>query len=233
MTETEWAVCRDPQKMLEFLRGRTSDRKLRLFAVACSRRRSHLSRDAKVREALDVAERFADGLARDADRSLARKAAQQAAQGRGVTSRPSAPKRERRVASLAYYAAARDAMETAWNTPGLAVEVLIWRAGGYNACDWNAIKAAEWEMLARLLRDTIGNPFKPLTIDPAVFVSQGGTVVRMATAIYNDRRWEAMPLLGDALEDAGCTDQAILDHCRGPGPHTRGCHVVDAILGRS
>jgi hypothetical protein len=55
----------------------------------------------------------------------------------------------------------------------------------------------------------------------------------MATAIYEDRRWSDMPLLGDALEEAGVTDQAVLDHCRGQGPHARGCFVVDAILGRS
>jgi hypothetical protein len=55
----------------------------------------------------------------------------------------------------------------------------------------------------------------------------------MAKAIYDDRQWSDMPVLADALEDAGCTDQAALDHCRGPGPHTRGCHVVDAILGKS
>jgi hypothetical protein len=54
----------------------------------------------------------------------------------------------------------------------------------------------------------------------------------MAQSIYDARQWGDMPLLGDALEEAGCDDQSVLDHCRGTGPHTRGCHVVDAILGQ-
>jgi hypothetical protein len=66
-----------------------------------------------------------------------------------------------------------------------------------------------------------------------VLAWQGGTVARVARAIYEDRRWEDMPLLDDALEEAGCTDQTILDHCRGPGPHALGCHVLDGLLGRS
>src|SRR5262245_39629450 len=84
VTEAEWVACTDPQVMLEFLRGKATDRKLRLFAVACSRRYLHLTHDHRVGEALDVAERFADGLASDEERSNARKAAQQAAQVRGV-----------------------------------------------------------------------------------------------------------------------------------------------------
>ncbi len=55
----------------------------------------------------------------------------------------------------------------------------------------------------------------------------------LARSIYDDRAFDRLPVLADALEDAGCTDAAILDHCRGPGPHVRGCWVVDLILGKS
>jgi hypothetical protein len=54
----------------------------------------------------------------------------------------------------------------------------------------------------------------------------------MAQAIYNERGFDRLPILGDALEDAGCTDRDILDHCRGPGPHVRGCWAVDLLLGK-
>ena len=143
MTEQEWLDSTDPTPMLEFMRGKASDRKMRLFAVACSRRLLHLTPDYRVGEVLQVAERFADGLVGDEERSNARKVAQLAAQVRGVAARPEAPRWERRAASLAYYAAARHAMEAAWNVPQLAVEVLVWRAGGYNNCNSQAIKRDE------------------------------------------------------------------------------------------
>lgn len=143
MTEEEWLECVDPKAMLEFLGGEASDRKLRLFAVACCRRFLHLTNDQRVSKALGIAELFADGLVGDVERSNARKSAQQAAQVRGLVARKDSPKWERRTASLAYYALARRAVEGAWNVPQLAVEVLVWHGGGYNKCDWQAIKKEE------------------------------------------------------------------------------------------
>ena len=83
-----------------------------------------------------------------------------------------------------------------------------------------------------LFRDIFGNPFRPAAIDPAWLAWNNGTVVKLAKTIYEDRRWELMPILGDALEDALCGNAEILEHCRGPGPHVRGCWVVDLILGK-
>lgn len=83
----------------------------------------------------------------------------------------------------------------------------------------------------QLFRDIFGNPFHPGTIEPAWREWNGGSVVKLARTIYYDRRWDIMPILGDALEDALCDNADILDHCRGPGPHVRGCWVVDLILG--
>jgi hypothetical protein len=59
-----------------------------------------------------------------------------------------------------------------------------------------------------------------------------GAVVKLAESIYTERAFDRLPILADALEDAGCTDAAVLDHCRGPGPHVRGCWVVDLVLGK-
>jgi hypothetical protein len=232
MTESEWLACVDPQTMLEFLRAKATDRKLRLFAVAVSRRFLLLTHDQRVSEALDIAEQFADGLIGDMERSNARRAAQQAAQVRGVVARPVAPKWERRAASLSYYAAARQAMEAAWNIPSLAVEVLVWREGGYNTCDWQAIKTHEGVIQSNLLRDIFGNPFRQTRLDPSWLNWNEGTVVNLAQTIYEERAFGLLPVLADALEDAGCTSDELLAHCRRPGQHVRGCWVIDLLLGK-
>ncbi len=80
-----------------------------------------------------------------------------------------------------------------------------------------------------LLRDIFGNPLRPITLDLNWRTS---TVVALAQGIYQERDFSAMPILADALQDAGCENADILDHCRGPGPHVRGCWVVDLVLGK-
>src|SRR5262249_31616753 len=117
-----------------------------------------------------------------------------------------------------------------------------------SAAGWDHARLAWWERLcfnvltyagdgwwvgvAGLLREIVGNPFHPVTLNPAWLTWNDGTVPKVAQAIYDDRAFDRMPILADALEDAGCTDQAILDHCRGPGEHVRGCWVVDLLLGK-
>jgi hypothetical protein len=87
---------------------------------------------------------------------------------------------------------------------------------------------------ADLLRDIFGNPFRPARLlDGAWLRWRDCTVPRMASGIYCDRRWADLPILADALLDAGCDDDDLLDHLRGPGPHTRGCWALDLILGKS
>ncbi len=80
-----------------------------------------------------------------------------------------------------------------------------------------------------LVRDIIGNPFHPITLDPAWLTPK---VVHLAQQIYDNRAFVRLPALADALEEAGCDNPEILNHCRGPGPHVRGCWVVDAVLGK-
>jgi hypothetical protein len=88
-----------------------------------------------------------------------------------------------------------------------------------------------------LLRCIFGNLFRPITSDPAW---QTPTVISLATAAYEERSLPSgeldatrLAVLADALEEAGCQDQSILDHLRSPGPHVRGCWVLDLILGRA
>jgi hypothetical protein len=101
--------------------------------------------------------------------------------------------------------------------------------------DWNeiapAVAAEEQQIQTSLLRDIVGNPFRPPVIDPGWLSWQDGAVPRLARALYEERGFDHLPILADALEEAGCTDAEILGHCRGPGSHTRGCWLVDSLLG--
>jgi hypothetical protein len=114
-------------------------------------------------------------------------------------------------------AVGRGAREEGWETLRQAVEAR------------DAARSAEQLAQADLVRDIFGYPFRPVTVDPSWLTS---AAVGLARCIYEDRASDELPILADALEDAGCTDRAILDHCRGPGPHVRGCWVVDLLLGK-
>jgi hypothetical protein len=81
-----------------------------------------------------------------------------------------------------------------------------------------------------ILRDIFGNPFRPVAADPAWHTS---TAVGLASAIYAERAFDRLPILADALEDAGCDHPDVLAHCRSHPEHARGCWVVDLILGKS
>jgi hypothetical protein len=208
MSESEWLACTDPQKMLEFLRGKASERKLRLFGVACCRRIWHLLADGRSRRAVEVAERYADGRASDEQLRAASGEAASVGVGFGIQFSP---------ANAAHFAA---------------------HAGHAFAdrCRMYAARAvadpAEAAAQASLIRCLWGNPFRPVSLDPAWLTWNDGTVPKLAQAIYDDRAYDRRPILADALEEAGCTDADILDHLRGPGPHVRGCWVIDLLLGK-
>jgi hypothetical protein len=229
VTEVEWLNCTDPQFMLEFLRGKVSDRKFRLFAVACCRRLLHEVRvHAKDVHAVDVAERYADGEST---------AAEMEAAATYVWGPPSA----RRTAAFA----CRDTTGieagnvladcTAENAAWAAGEHAAFLAGLDNASpEFASARAAEKVTQIALLQEVLGPvPFHSLrSIAASILTWNDGCVATLATAIYQERAFDRLPILGDALEDAGCTDADILNHCRGPGPHTRGCWVVDLVLGK-
>jgi hypothetical protein len=114
------------------------------------------------------------------------------------------------------------------------------RKSFYWACEISAVAAGffpqtgrltEWPTLP-LLRDVFGNPFRRPTVDPAWLAWSGGMVINLARGIYDEHRFADLPILADALEEAGCDNAYMLAHCRGPGPHARGCWVLDAILGK-
>jgi hypothetical protein len=209
--ETKWLASTDPATLVVFLRqqGAASARKCRLFACACCRRMWSRLADSRSRRAVTAAEAYADGLISQADLKWAWNEASRA--HRSTTRQRGA----REAAALAAH-------------PGLnsvlgAVNNAAYAAGHWQTEAWKAERAAQ----AVLLRDLFGNPFRPLAVDPAWRTAE---VVRLAQAIYQERAFDRFGILADLLEDAGVTDVALLGHLRGPGPHARGCHVLDAIL---
>jgi hypothetical protein len=233
--------------MLEFLQrsGNASERKVRLFGVACCRRIWHLLPDERSRRAVEVAERFADGLVTEAETNRA--AFEAAAVPSDATQ--GIPKEVRwRVAEAVefllsppeeavllwvcdYVAVAMEGeqfvkegatpeMLAAWSDECYASDRIM----GCTAINPNAI-------IADILREVIGPiPFRRVSIAPAVLHWNGEAIPNLARGFYDDRRFQDLPILADALEEAGCTNAHLLSHCRGPGPHVRGCWALDLIL---
>jgi hypothetical protein len=228
MTEQEWLECTDPEKMLEFLQGKASDRKLRLFACACCRRFWHLLVDSRSQQAVETSERFADALVGRGE--LARAAEDARSAGEAVA---------RQIDPEAGFDAARAAQFTcALPMKPLVAEQLA-RNGVALTCAGPGLSAAKGERQAQadLLRDVFGNSFRPVVIEPTWLVP---TVTSIATAAYEERLLPSgefhparLAVLADALEEAGCTNSDILAHCRDSGPHTRGCWAVDALLSKT
>jgi hypothetical protein len=211
VTEEEWLGSTDPRPMLEFLRGKASDRQLRLFACAYCRAvrgTQHLLPGT----AVAVAERYVDGLASDEDLTAERRGAPFPNEYADWVVAPSA------------YAGAWQAV--AWLTSARDLMMI-----DPDAC--RHVPVPLDDTVARsvsLLRDILGpRPFRPVAFDPAW---QTARVVALARATYDDCAFDRLPTLADALEEAGCDNADILAHCRGPGPHVRGCWVVDLLLGK-
>jgi hypothetical protein len=217
VNEAEWLGCTDPQQMLEALRGKASERKLRLFAVACCRRLRGVQR-GKNRQVLDAAEEFADGRIGREEMEERR--------GRWYTFDYPFP------------------MGGTWQAALSSATITHAIAAAVNETASHAARASdrperERQLQAGFLHDIFGNPFRSVFVDPSVSAWEHGTVVRLANAAYGHRALPSgyldnarLGVLADALEEAGVTDDAVLSHLRGPGPHVRGCWLVDLVTGR-
>jgi hypothetical protein len=241
VTEAEWLACEDAREMLGRCTHPISQRKLRLFAVACCRCSRQLLLNADLRAAVDLAESFADGKATEQELAEAYTRINENAR------RLNAAVSEREIHR--------------WNE---AVAVLnATRAGDADAGDavWHINRAANRRSTAQkmvaLLHDIVGNPFRPMSLirprppwltpkvleaiptwpefderwfNPAWLTTD---VVALARGIYEERAFDRMPILADALQDAGCTNEDVLTHCRDANQvHVRGCWVVDLLLGK-
>ena len=222
MTEAQWLGCQSVYPMTSALasivanprlvsplKGTAAERKFRLLACALARRAEPLMTDPRSRAAIEVAERFAAGAATKAEL----RAAFGAACAVVVPLRYGYPYEPPTAAETAARAAAQAAVQTVANHV-VSAYFVYW-------------PLSDLEMVA-LIRDVFGNPFRP--VDAADFRPTAAAAA-VAAAIYADRAFDRLPILADALEDGGCTDEAMLSHCREPGSHVRGCWVVDAALG--
>jgi hypothetical protein len=209
MTEAEWLAGEDPMALLKAARYRFRHRKTRLFAVACCRLIWHLLTDQRSREAVEVAERYADGRASDEDLHRAAVAALAAHEE-------------------AFKAKGKEGACGEWAAPH-AADPFAFRAA--TNASWMAAVAAQGlrHVQADLVRDIVGNPFRPAKLNWSWLTPDA---LALARTIYDDRAFDRLPILADALEEAGCTDADLLAHCRGLGPHARGCWAVDLLLGR-
>ncbi|HVK08232.1 MAG TPA: hypothetical protein VM597_05585 [Gemmataceae bacterium] len=221
MTEAEWRSDDDPDRMsLAIVRG--SPRKLRLFAVACARHLPADVLDPHCTHCLDLAEASADGRATAGDRQRAAAPVIELA-NRTEESARSADERDNRADPTfrAHHAAVACAATAAADRFMIRQTASLVRKAAGDA-------DAERQYQCAVLRDVYDNPARPSAFDPAWRTADA---TGLARAVYDDRAYDRLPLLADALTDAGCDNEDILAHCRSAGPHVRGCWVVDLVLG--
>jgi hypothetical protein len=225
--------------MLAVVRGRASGRKFRLFACACCRRIWELLPEDYSRKTVEAAELFADGRFDARQMKAARMANLKPGEDVGCA-RTVGMIGIARIGSGPY--AAYAAWWAAAPKPEKAARLSAENAALAGKCAalsenkaWSPEERDDvWEKEltgeAVLLREVFGNPFRPAVPQQRWLTP---TVVKIAQQVDNERYFEDLPVLADALEDAGCDNADILSHCRGPGPHVRGCWVLDLILGKN
>jgi hypothetical protein len=230
-TDADWLGGTDPQKMWEFLRGKASERKLRLFAFACEQR---VWRHGMICKPQDegILDQFIEGKGCNGD---VRKylVAQRRVEGRyhshqmakyalSAVLKDDAAQAASETASFAsgyVYFLAIERNQKHTEHPADADEQLVFAA--------RAARDAETKDQSILLRDIFGNPIRPVALGASWLTPQ---VVALAQGIYKDRAYGRLPILADALKEAGCTNPEVLNHCLSEGPHVRGCWVVDLLL---
>lgn len=228
VTEEEWRTCVDPAPMLRHLQRTASHRKLRLLTVAACRQIGHLL-PPRCGAAVDVLERYADGLVGTDEYREAwgradvesRMCAQDppdrttyAAESVMISSPPTAT-------SVEY------ALSTAAIALGSPSDLTVAEQDYDSMLEAGRLRAAAEQ--ARMAQCIFGNPFRPVAFDPRW---RSADAVALAHGIYEDRAFDRLPLLADALMDAGCDDEQVMGHCRSDGPHVRGCWVLDLVLGK-
>jgi hypothetical protein len=243
-----WRDARDPKPLLEHLKeltaagGRTDllrvlpgRRKARHFAAACCRRVEHLVRFPALAALMGKVEDYAEGRVRIGELLAEKRRVE-------LTDRPETA--EPTVWDVVYRGAHRlgdsrllrptpadrlahgACLKAAGGNSAEAVD--CWESAAEAAANAGADLYAELAVQADLVRDLFGNPFEPVGFDPAWRTS---SALDLARSAYASGDFSVLPILADALQEAGCDDPAVLGHCRDAAVHARGCWVVDAVLG--
>jgi hypothetical protein len=216
MTEQEWLTCTDPTPMLEFLRGKASERKLRLLVVGCVCQAWSDCKTSETQEAwkaIEVAERYSDELASDKQLQAAHQSVLAAPEWDDLA-----------IHFLYAYASSATAAK-------IDKAFAVATKSDYAARTTphaSPIIDADRIQRCRLIREIVANPFRPVIASCCLTA----TVIAIAQTIYDNRAFDRMPELANALYDAGCDNDEILSHCRGPEPHVRGCWALDMMLGK-
>lgn len=238
-TEHDWLTCDDPQRMLESVRNRLNDRKLRLFAVACCRRIWPLFTHEHMRLAVIAAERHADGAASDVELpfiGLGARATELSYIARAAES--VASRYVGHAAEDTARNAARGAADIAAKAAGFKFDLVAESYGDVAAHEMADIFRAphlnsETKLQATLFRDIIGNLWKPVTLSPNIRAA----AQQLAQAAYDERRDDGsldparLLVLADALEENGCTEASVLAALREPVTRWRGFWALDIVLG--
>ena len=235
MTEAEWLTGTDEEAIAAAVCEFASDRKARLIACGCCRLVWDWLVNDKSRGAVETSELFADGLATDDELSRAAYFAEAAVLA--VDEMWDRYLWDQKAVRNGWL----DASDAAENgIPGrdrTLISFDIARA----AANWaERLNADDSRLCFReppdpifspaVAREVLGNPFRSVAVDPSWLTTN---VLTLAAQMYTARDFSAMPILADALQDAGCGNSDVLSHCRGPGPHVRGCWVVDLLLGKT
>jgi hypothetical protein len=239
--EEQWNRTQDARLLLELLSpalGQTRGavpppvlaRKWRLAAVACCRAIWPLLVQGGIEEAcraVEVAEAMADGEADDGDLPRAREAIRRTrVEVQGLCWYDD-PYLVSLVCGPLDYAQFAAFGATQGDPEGAAMQAAFWARRCFLR---DRELASRQPALVHQLRDILGDPFHPVALDPGWLRPP---VPSLARSLYDDRAFDHLPILADALEEAGCTDPEILGHLRSPGPHVRGCWALDLVLGRA
>ena len=224
MNERDWLTCGDPARMLAFLRDRATERKLRLFAIHTGRRweaqTPRLQNRPEFRLALDLADQLAEGgTVAESEVVQVRRALEASIHmwGGGVT-------------HLAGINAGTHLISTPVRHEVALTVSLAWCRLAAHPTSRPTNADIESLRQARLLQELFGNPFQPSACDELWLTTD---VLAIAKGIYQDRAFDRMPILADALQDAGCSTEVVLNHCRAERhEHVRGCWVIDMLLGK-
>jgi hypothetical protein len=225
VTEAEWLAAFEPQGMLRHIHdsGAFSPemirRKFRLFGCACCREVWDRIPERPFRTAIEVAERHADGQVKIGELRSARHRCEDYRGSDKAATRAAFAVTDHKAITAAVFAAQHAA------GAGVSEHWLLQPRGHQQSTILE-----RWGKQVLIVRDIFGNPLRPVAFDPSWRTS---TAVGLARSIYESRAFDRMPILADALEEAGCDEPSVLEHCRGDGPHVRGCWVVDLILGKA